>query len=111
MREYWDAAAGDAGGWVPVAASGAYGVEVDAFNVVEFTPVTTTGLRLRLEAAGTESGAGQRRHQGVAGLRGAARRGPRHRGAGRDARDRAGHAGERMAHRHGDGLGDGPGQP
>ena len=56
--EYWDAAAGDAGEWVPVAASGAYGSEVDVYNVVEFTPVTTTRLRLQLEAAGTESGAG-----------------------------------------------------
>ena len=50
--------AGDAGDWVPVEASGAYGVEVDVYNVVEFAPVTTTKLRLRLEAAGTESGAG-----------------------------------------------------
>ncbi len=56
--EYWDAEAGDAGEWVPVEASGAYGSEVDVFNVVEFTPVTTTRLRLQLEAAGTESGAG-----------------------------------------------------
>jgi hypothetical protein len=56
--EYWDAEAGDAGEWVPVEASGAYGVEVDGYNVVEFTPVTTTRLRLLLEAAGTESGAG-----------------------------------------------------
>ena len=56
--EYWNPEAGDAGDWVPVEASGAYGVEVDAYNVVEFAPVTTTKLRLRLEAAGTESGAG-----------------------------------------------------
>jgi hypothetical protein len=56
--EYWNPEAGDAGDWLPVEASGAYGSEVDAYNVVEFTPVTTTKLRLRLEASGTESGAG-----------------------------------------------------
>ena len=56
--EAWNAEAGDAGEWVPVEASGAYGVELDGYNVVEFAPVTTTKLRLRLEAAGTESGAG-----------------------------------------------------
>ena len=56
--EYWNPEAGDAGDWVPVEASGAYATEVDAYNVVEFTPVTTTKLRLRLEASGTESGAG-----------------------------------------------------
>ena len=56
--EYWNPDAGDAGDWVPVEASGAYGTEVDAYNVVEFTPVTMQKLRLRLEASGTESGAG-----------------------------------------------------
>nr|WP_228506706.1 Ig-like domain-containing protein [Plantibacter sp. VKM Ac-2880] len=57
--QYWDAEAGDgAGAWVDVEALGAYGTEVDAFNAVAFTPVTTTKLRLLLEASGTESGKG-----------------------------------------------------
>ena len=56
--EWWNPEAGDAGAWVPVEASGPYGTAVDAYNVVEFTPVTTTKLRLLLEASGTESGAG-----------------------------------------------------
>ncbi|WP_370582542.1 Ig-like domain-containing protein [Plantibacter sp. VKM Ac-2885] len=57
--QYWDAEAGDgAGAWVDVEALGAYGTEVDAFNPVAFTPVTTTKLRLLLEASGAESGKG-----------------------------------------------------
>jgi len=32
--------------WRPVKAKGAYGVERDQFNRVEFEPVKTTGLRL-----------------------------------------------------------------
>ncbi|MCI2956239.1 Ig-like domain-containing protein [Agromyces atrinae] len=56
--EYWDAEAGDAGEWVAVTPVGEYGVEVDTFNVVDFEKVTTTKLRLALEAQGTESGAG-----------------------------------------------------
>ncbi|TYL53976.1 hypothetical protein FYC51_10240 [Agromyces mariniharenae] len=53
--EYWDA---EAAAWAPVEASGLYGTEVDTYNVVEFEAVTTTRLRLSLEASGTESGAG-----------------------------------------------------
>jgi hypothetical protein len=56
--EYWDAEAGEAGGWDAVEAEGEYGTEVDAFNVVGFAPVTTERLRLVLTASGTVSGAG-----------------------------------------------------
>lgn len=56
--EYWDPESGDSGAWLPVEAPVDYGVALDAYNVVEFAPVTTTRLRLQLEAGGTESGAG-----------------------------------------------------
>lgn len=38
----------DAGGWKPVDASGGFGVAANRYNVVHFTSVTTTGLRLEL---------------------------------------------------------------
>ncbi|WHE35744.1 Ig-like domain-containing protein [Microbacterium sp. BDGP8] len=53
--EYWDA---DAEAWVPVEATGDYGVAKDAYNTVDFAPVETTRLRLNLTPAGTESGKG-----------------------------------------------------
>ena len=34
--------------WKPVAASGAYGTELNRYNVVAFAPVTTPGLRLEI---------------------------------------------------------------
>jgi uncharacterized protein len=34
--------------WIPVSASGSYGVAKDAYNTVRFTPVTTSGLRLEV---------------------------------------------------------------
>ena len=40
----------DGGEWKPVEASGAYGVERDRYNVASFRPVTTTALRLELQA-------------------------------------------------------------
>jgi hypothetical protein len=36
--------------WKPVEAAGAYGVERNKYNVVAFQPVTTTALRLELQA-------------------------------------------------------------
>jgi uncharacterized protein len=36
--------------WKPVEAAGAYGVERDKYNRVAFKPVTTTGLRVELQA-------------------------------------------------------------
>jgi len=38
----------DAAGWKPVEASGEPGVARDQYNVLRFTPVTTTGLRIEL---------------------------------------------------------------
>ena len=40
----------DGGQWKPVAAASAYGRERDRYNRVTFQPVTTTGLRLELQA-------------------------------------------------------------
>lgn len=40
----------DGGDWTPVASSDAYAVEKDRYNTVSFTPVTTTGLRLEVDA-------------------------------------------------------------
>jgi hypothetical protein len=40
----------DGAEWKPVKATGAYGVERDRYNTVAFEPVTTTGLRLELQA-------------------------------------------------------------
>jgi hypothetical protein len=37
--------------WRPVAARGAYGVQKDRFNRVEFEPVTTRGVRIEVEPA------------------------------------------------------------
>ena len=34
--------------WIPVQASQAFGVERNAWNVVRFTPVTTSGLRIEI---------------------------------------------------------------
>ncbi|HKV98433.1 MAG TPA: beta-L-arabinofuranosidase domain-containing protein [Vicinamibacterales bacterium] len=39
----------DAGGWHPVTARGAYGVEKDRFNHVDFAPVTATAVRIEVE--------------------------------------------------------------
>ncbi|OYC97783.1 OmpL47-type beta-barrel domain-containing protein [Microbacterium sp. Yaish 1] len=55
QAEYWDA---ETEAWVPVTATGAYGTATDAFNTVEFDPVTTTRLRLNLTPVGTEQGKG-----------------------------------------------------
>ena len=43
--------------WKPVEASGAYGVERNQYNVVTFKPVTTTALRLELQAQPTSRSA------------------------------------------------------
>lgn len=48
----------DAGQWQDVAGASEYGTEVDVYNAVTFDAVTTTGLRLTLQAQGTESNAG-----------------------------------------------------
>jgi hypothetical protein len=40
----------DGDDWKPVASSAAYAVEKDRYNIVTFTPVTTTGLRLEVTA-------------------------------------------------------------
>ena len=36
--------------WVPVKTGDAYGTAKDAYNTVRFAPVTTTGLRLEIQA-------------------------------------------------------------
>ncbi len=59
VPESWKAQYRDAAGaWVDVVAASAYGVAVDTFNTVTFEPVTTTGLRLVLDAKGTTEGQG-----------------------------------------------------
>lgn len=59
VPESWKAQYRDgAGAWVDVVATSAYGVAVDTFNTVTFEPVTTTGLRLVLDAKGTTEGQG-----------------------------------------------------
>jgi hypothetical protein len=35
--------------WIPVKTSGVYGVDKDKYNVVRFTPVKTTALRLEIQ--------------------------------------------------------------
>jgi len=40
----------DGESWKAVATMDAYGVAKDRFNVVKFTPVTTTALRLEVQA-------------------------------------------------------------
>ncbi len=45
---------GDA--WKPVAGASAYGVELDKFNRVTFTPVTTTGLKIEVQLQPNVSG-------------------------------------------------------
>jgi hypothetical protein len=37
--------------WLPVTARGGFGVAKDAYNLVEFDPVRTSGLRMEVEAA------------------------------------------------------------
>jgi DUF1680 family protein len=46
--ESWRLLYKDGREWKPVDASGPYGVDLDRFNVVSFSPVTTTGLRLEV---------------------------------------------------------------
>jgi hypothetical protein len=46
----------DSDDWKPAAASGAYGVEIDNFNRTEFTPITTTAVRLEVELKPDYSG-------------------------------------------------------
>ncbi|WP_317450978.1 Ig-like domain-containing protein [Microbacterium thalassium] len=59
VPEEWTAQYLDENGeWVDVTATSEYGVEIDEFNVVTFEPVTTTGLRLVLDAQGTTEGQG-----------------------------------------------------
>jgi len=50
--EYQDAS----GAWQPVGGDPRYGTAADTFNRVEFTPVTTTGLRVRVELQAGVSG-------------------------------------------------------
>jgi hypothetical protein len=45
-----------AGNWQPVKAKAAGGVEMDAYNAVEFEPVETTGMRLEAELQKDHSG-------------------------------------------------------
>ena len=44
----WRILSRDGDSWKPVSATGPYGVERDRYNRVQFTPVTTSGLRLEL---------------------------------------------------------------
>ncbi|MBS1906451.1 MAG: Ig-like domain-containing protein [Actinobacteria bacterium] len=55
----WKAQYRDAAGqWADVTGASPYTTEVDVFNAVSFDAVTTTGLRLVLQAQGTEEGKG-----------------------------------------------------
>ena len=59
MPESWKAQYRNAAGeWAESSPTSAYGVAVDTFNTVTFEPVTTTGLRLVLDAKGTVEGQG-----------------------------------------------------
>lgn len=53
VAQHWDE---DAQAWLDVEAPSGYPTQVDVFNEVTFSPVTTTRLRLVLEAQGTISG-------------------------------------------------------
>ncbi|UFU06859.1 OmpL47-type beta-barrel domain-containing protein [Ruania halotolerans] len=55
VAEYWDSASQE---WTPVPDPSDYGTEVDQYNEVTFTEVTTDRLRLVMQARGTEEGAG-----------------------------------------------------
>ena len=46
----WKLTYRDGESWKPVETTGAYGVERNRYNVVSFKPVTTTALRLELQA-------------------------------------------------------------
>ena len=59
VPEEWKAQYRNAAGeWADVVPTSPYGVAVDTFNTVTFEPVTTTGLRLVLNAKGTVEGQG-----------------------------------------------------
>jgi hypothetical protein len=45
----WRALAKIGAAWVPVKAAGPFGIAKDAYNVVRFAPVVTTGLRLEVD--------------------------------------------------------------
>lgn len=49
VPQSWNLQYLDNGVWKPVATPSGYGVEMDRFNRVEFTPVTTTALRLDIQ--------------------------------------------------------------
>ena len=61
MPASWRVLYKDGDAWKPVEPRGPYGVEKDRYNVVAFTPVTTTALRLEVTmqpkwSAGCRSG-------------------------------------------------------
>ncbi len=56
MPQSWRLLYQDGDQWKPVEGSGAFGVNRDRFNHVEFTSVTTRGLRLEVRSQPNFSG-------------------------------------------------------